>query len=74
MRGKKKRVVTVEEVKGTCASARIRHWATRHFAAQYVDSVTQGLIDVAAGNRQGNSFEIKALAKIFPDWKLTLQE
>jgi hypothetical protein len=28
--------------------------------------VTADLIDVAAGNREGNSFERQALARIFP--------
>jgi hypothetical protein len=46
---------------------RIRAWVGRNFAAKYVDSVTQDLIAVAAGNRRGNPFERNALEAIFAD-------
>jgi hypothetical protein len=48
---------------------RIRGWVERQFNAKYVDCVVQDLVDVAAGNREGNRFECEALAKIFPEWK-----
>jgi tRNA(Ile2) C34 agmatinyltransferase TiaS len=43
---------------------KIRAWAAREFAPRYVDRVTQDLIDVAAGNREGNTFERQTVAKI----------
>lgn len=50
------------------ASERIRQWVARQFAARLVDRVTQDLIDVASGNRAGNTFERQAVARIFPGW------
>jgi hypothetical protein len=44
---------------------RIRRWVKGQFAARYVDRVTADLVDVAAGNREGNGFENEALVKIF---------
>ena len=48
---------------------RIRSWVEREFNAKYVDRVMQDFIDVATGNRPGNTFEKAALDKIFPEWK-----
>ena len=49
------------------APDRIRAWVTREFNAKYVEQVTQDLIDVATGNREGNTLEKIALDKIFPE-------
>jgi hypothetical protein len=46
---------------------KIRLWVVREFAPQYVDRVTQDLIDVATGNRAGNTFERQAVARIMGD-------
>ena len=43
---------------------KIRAWVAREFAPKYVDRVTQDLIDVVAGNRQGNTFECQTVGKI----------
>lgn len=43
----------------------IREWVKKQFNPKYHDSVTDDLIDVAAGNREGNDFEKEALKKIF---------
>ena len=43
----------------------IRQWVERQFSAKYVDRVTQDLIDVATGNREGNRFEREAIERIF---------
>lgn len=48
------------------APERIRVWVVDQFNEKYVDSVCDDLIDVATGNRKGNSFEQQALARIFP--------
>jgi hypothetical protein len=48
------------------APYRIRQWVKKHFAPKYHDSVTQDLIDVASGTRDGNNFEKSAVSKIFP--------
>jgi hypothetical protein len=45
---------------------RIREWVQKQFNAKVVDRVTSDLIDVAAGNREGNRFEREALARIIP--------
>lgn len=50
------------------APDRIREWAVREFSARYAEQVAMGLIDVAAGNRDGNAFELAVLAKLFPEW------
>jgi hypothetical protein len=50
------------------APERIREWVTKQFNAKQVASVTQDLIDVATGNREGNRFEHEALERIFPEW------
>lgn len=47
---------------------RIRTWVERQFAPKYVEQVTEDMIDVAAGNREGNAFERRALQAIFPEW------
>lgn len=47
---------------------RIREWVVQQFNAKYVESVTNDLIDVATGNRDGNGFELQAIASIFPEW------
>lgn len=39
----------------------IRRWVEREYPPRYVERVTDGLIDVAAGNRRGNSHEVSAL-------------
>lgn len=44
---------------------RIRAWVKNQFAPKYEESVTADLINVAAGNREGNKFEKSALASIF---------
>lgn len=49
------------------APEKIRKWVEREFNAKYVDAVTDDLIDVAAGNREGNQFEREALNKILGD-------
>jgi hypothetical protein len=46
---------------------RIRAWVVQQFQPWHVDRVTQDLIDVAAGNRDGNHFEREALDRIFPE-------
>lgn len=46
---------------------RIREWVEREFNPKHIDRVTQDLIDVASGNRDGNRFEVAALARIFPE-------
>lgn len=51
------------------APDRIRAWVEREFNPKHVDMVTTDLIDVATGNRPGNTFEKSALDKIFPEWK-----
>ena len=51
------------------APERIRVWVQRQFNLRYVDRVVADLIDVATGNRDGNSFEREALARIFPEWQ-----
>jgi hypothetical protein len=51
------------------ATERIRLWVEWQFGAKYVDRVTEDLINVATGNREGNRFEREALERIFPEWK-----
>lgn len=46
---------------------RIRQWVETQFHAKYVEKVTDDLIDVATGNREGNRFEREALQHIFPE-------
>jgi len=41
----------------------IRAWVAREFPPKYVDRVTQDLTDVAAGNREGNTFERQTIVK-----------
>jgi hypothetical protein len=43
---------------------RIRAWVERQFNPKHVDQVTQDLIDVATGNRDGNTWEREALERI----------
>lgn len=50
---------------GLTAPERIRAWVAKQFNPAHVDRVTDGLIDVATGNREGNAFEKAALEKIF---------
>ena len=50
------------------APDRIRAWVLANFNPRHVEAVTADLIDVATGNRPGNSFERGALARIFPEW------
>jgi len=40
---------------------KIEAWVKREFNAKYVRQVTNDLIDVAAGNREGNKFEKEAV-------------
>ncbi len=49
------------------ASERIREWVKKQFNPKHVEQVTQDLIDVATGNREGNQFEREACNKIFPE-------
>jgi len=46
----------------------IAQWVKREFAPQYHAQVTQGLIDVAAGNRPGNQFERDAISRIMKSY------
>jgi len=46
---------------------RIREWAKSQFQPCYVDWVTEDLISVSTGNRNGNRFETEALKLIFPE-------
>lgn len=55
------------------APDKIRAWVEKQFNAKHVDTVTQDLIDVATGNREGNRFEREALTKIFPQWRQTCE-
>ncbi len=50
-------------------SERIRVWVTKQFQPHQVERVVQDLIDVATGNRPGNTFEKQTLARIFPETK-----
>lgn len=51
------------------ASQKIEAWVRREFAPQWVKRVTQDLLDVATGTREGNRFEREALAHIFATWE-----
>lgn len=51
-------------------SDRIIEWAAREFSPRYAQQVAMGLIDVAAGNRDGNRFELTVLTKLFPEWEI----
>lgn len=51
------------------APDKIREWATRQFSVRYAERVANGLIDVAAGNRDGNAFELAVIARLFPEWR-----
>jgi len=46
----------------------IAQWVKREFAPQYHAQVTEGLIDVAAGNRPGNQFERDAISRIMKSY------
>jgi hypothetical protein len=59
---------TGREVKRT-APERIRDWVARQLNPKHVDRVWLDLVDVAAGNREGSTWERAALARIFPEWQ-----
>jgi hypothetical protein len=45
----------------------IKQHTAQQWAPQLVDRVTQDLVDVATGTRQGSLFEQTTLGRIFPD-------
>jgi hypothetical protein len=50
------------------APERIHEWAQKQFNAAFADHVTQDLVDVATGAREGNRWERECLFCIFPEW------
>ena len=57
-----KRKAKSENYKG--ARQKIEDWVKKEFNPKYVEKVITDLIDVAAGNREGNAFEKDALERI----------
>lgn len=43
---------------------KIRAWVEKEFNPKYVDQVTEDLIKVAEGSKEGNKFEKEAINKI----------
>ncbi len=43
----------------------LRAWCEQEFNAKYVDETERGFVDVMAGRREGNTFEVRALNHLF---------